>query len=61
MKILVLPDVQAKPGKDFTFLTRIGTYMVDKKPDVVVCIGDFTGKRYKHVKLGEYAARKLAA
>lgn len=42
MKILVLPDVQAKPGVDFTFLKRIGTYMVEKKPDVVVCIGDFS-------------------
>lgn len=41
MKILVLPDVQAKPGNSFDFLYRIGTYMVEKKPDVVVCIGDF--------------------
>src|SRR5688500_3287757 len=41
MKILVLPDVQAKPGVDFSFLARIGQYMVDKKPEVVVCIGDF--------------------
>ena len=41
MNILVLPDVQAKPGIDFTYLTRIGQYMVDKKPDVVLCIGDF--------------------
>ena len=41
MKILVLPDVQAKPGNDFTFLRRIGTYAVEKKPDVIVCIGDF--------------------
>jgi hypothetical protein len=40
-RILVLPDVQAKPGVDFSFLRRIGQYMVDKKPDVVVCIGDF--------------------
>lgn len=40
-RILVLPDVQAKPGIDFSFLRRIGLYMVEKKPDVVVCIGDF--------------------
>jgi hypothetical protein len=40
-KILVLPDVQAKPGLDFSFLRRIGRYMVEKKPEVVVCIGDF--------------------
>lgn len=42
MKILVLPDVQAKPGIDFTYLTRIGTYVMDKRPDVIVCIGDFS-------------------
>ena len=41
MKIAVLPDVQAKPGDDFTFLTNIGKFLVDKKPDVIVCIGDF--------------------
>lgn len=40
-RILVLPDVQAKPGIDFSFLSRIGQYAVDKKPDVIVCIGDF--------------------
>lgn len=38
---LVIPDVQAKPGNDFTFLNNIGNYLVEKKPDVVVCIGDF--------------------
>ncbi len=41
MKIAVIPDVQAKPGNDFRFLTAIGNYIVDKKPDVVVCLGDF--------------------
>lgn len=62
-KILVIPDVQAKPGVDFSFLRRIGCYLVEKKPDVVVCIGDwadlpslssydrgkksFEGRRYK--------------
>jgi hypothetical protein len=40
-RILVLPDVQAKPGNDFSFLRRIGMYLVEKKPEVVVCIGDF--------------------
>jgi len=37
----VLPDVQAKDGNDFTFLSCIGKYIVDKKPDVIICIGDF--------------------
>lgn len=40
-KHLVIPDVQAKDGNDFTFLTNIGKYICEKKPDVVVCIGDF--------------------
>lgn len=40
-KILVIPDVQAKPGHDFAFLTRIGRYIMDKRPDVIVAIGDF--------------------
>lgn len=40
-KHLVIPDVQAKPDVDFAFLTAIGNYIVEKKPDVIVCIGDF--------------------
>lgn len=40
-RILVLPDVQAKPGVDFSYLRRIGCYMVEKKPDIVICGGDF--------------------
>lgn len=41
MKIAVIPDVQAKPGNDFSFLTAIGNYIVAKRPDVIVQIGDF--------------------
>jgi len=41
MKHLVIPDVQLKPGNDTKFLTNIGHYIVEKKPDVIVCIGDF--------------------
>ncbi len=41
IKHLVLPDVQAKDGIDFKYLTAIGNYIVAKKPDVIVCIGDF--------------------
>lgn len=40
-KHFVLPDVQAKPGDNFLFLNRIGKYIVEKKPDVIVCLGDF--------------------
>lgn len=38
---IVIPDVQAKPGNNFQFLTAIGNYIVEKKPDVVVQLGDF--------------------
>ena len=41
MKHFVLPDVQAKPGQCFKHLSYIGQYIVDKKPDVIICIGDF--------------------
>jgi hypothetical protein len=41
MKHIVIPDVQFKPGNDTTFLKHIGNYIAEKKPDVVVCIGDF--------------------
>ena len=41
MKHLVLPDVQAKPGVDFSYLAKIGRYAVEKKPDTIICIGDF--------------------
>jgi hypothetical protein len=41
MKHCVIPDVQVKPGQDFTFLTKIGRYIVEKQPDVIVQIGDF--------------------
>jgi hypothetical protein len=40
-RILVLPDVQAKPGVDFSYLARIGTYALEKRPDIIVQIGDF--------------------
>jgi len=40
-KILVIPDVQVKPGNDFKFLNKIGHYIIDKQPDVIVQIGDF--------------------
>lgn len=40
MKILVIPDTQCKPGQSFDHLTRAGKYAVDKKPDVIVHIGD---------------------
>lgn len=41
MKHLLIPDVQAKDGIDFDFLEHIGKFIVDKQPDVIICIGDF--------------------
>ena len=38
---LVIPDTQVRPGDDLKFLECIGNYIVEKRPDVVVCIGDF--------------------
>ena len=56
-------DTQVKPGIDLSYLSDIGHYLVDKKPDIVVHIGDhwdmpslssydvgkkaFEGRRYK--------------
>jgi len=42
MKIIVLPDVQAREGIDFSFLTAIGNFIVKEKCDVLVNIGDFS-------------------
>lgn len=41
IKHIVIPDVQAKPGVDFSYLNKLGRYIVDKKPDKIICIGDF--------------------
>lgn len=40
-KHLVIPDTQVKDGQDFAYLERIGRYIVEKKPDVIVHLGDF--------------------
>lgn len=38
---VVIPDVQIRDGDDTKFLSRIGQYIVNKKPDVIIQIGDF--------------------
>lgn len=40
-KHMIISDVQAKKDVPNVHMTWIGQYLVDKKPDVVVCIGDF--------------------
>lgn len=41
MKILVIPDLQVKEGVPTDHLSWIGEYIVDKRPDVILQIGDF--------------------
>lgn len=38
---IVIPDVQAKPGVPLDHLTWVGNYIAEKRPDAVICIGDF--------------------
>jgi hypothetical protein len=40
-KIAVIPDVQAMPGVPMEHLTWAGQYLCEKRPDIIVCIGDF--------------------
>ena len=54
---LIIPDVQARIEDDFTFLGRVGQYIVDKQPDVVVCLGDFVDMK----ALSSYDMGKKAA
>jgi len=41
MKHLLIPDCQVKPGVNTDHLEWLGKYIVDKKPDVIINIGDF--------------------
>lgn len=40
MKHLIIADTQAKPQHEMDYLSAIGKYIVHKKPDVIVHIGD---------------------
>lgn len=39
-KHMFIPDTQCKPGVDMSYLTWIGKYIVDRKPEVIIHIGD---------------------
>ncbi len=39
--IIVIPDCQVRPGDSLNYLYWIGKYIAEKKPDVIVQIGDF--------------------
>jgi hypothetical protein len=54
MKHLIIPDTQCKPGVPLDHLEWAGKYIVDKKPDVVVMIGDFADME----SLGQYDVGK---
>lgn len=38
---LIIGDGQIRPGVPTDFLRHIGNYIAEKRPDVLVCIGDF--------------------
>lgn len=40
-KILVVPDAHARPDQDNTRFDALGEFIVDKRPDIVVSIGDW--------------------
>ena len=37
----IIPDVQARAGVDLSHLAWVGNYIAEKRPDVIVQIGDF--------------------
>lgn len=41
MKIAFIPDAQVAPGVPLEHLGWCGQYLVEKRPDVIVCAGDF--------------------
>lgn len=40
--ICVIPDCQVKPGVDISHLTWIGNYLAEKRPNILINIGDFS-------------------
>jgi len=41
LRHLVIPDCQIRAGDNLDYLQAIGNYIVEKKPDVIINIGDF--------------------
>jgi len=41
LKVAYIPDTQVMPGVPLDHLTWAGKYIADKRPDVIVCGGDF--------------------
>lgn len=40
VKIVVIPDTQTKPGVNTDHLQHIGEYIADKRPDIIIHVGD---------------------
>jgi hypothetical protein len=40
-RIVVIPDCQVKRGIDLAHLSYLGTYIAEKKPDIIINMGDF--------------------
>ena len=40
LKIAIVADTQCKPGEDLHYMRCLGMFLADKKPDVIVHIGD---------------------
>ncbi|MDE3022904.1 MAG: hypothetical protein KGI54_13780 [Pseudomonadota bacterium] len=53
---LVIPDTQCKPGVNLDHLEHIGNFIVDKKPDNIIMIGDW----WDMPSLSSYDRGKLA-
>lgn len=51
---VVIPDVQSRPGVDSSHLAWVGNYIAAKRPDTIICIGDFADM----VSLNSYAVGK---
>ncbi len=54
---LIIPDVQVRPGVPTDHLSWIANYVIEKRPDVIVCLGDFSDV----VSLNSYNVGKAAA
>lgn len=53
----IIPDVQCKPGVSLDHLRWIGNYIAEKKPEVLVQIGDFADMHsLSSYDVGKYAA-----
>ena len=41
MNLLIIPDAHASPGYDNERFTAVGQFLMDERPEYVVCLGDW--------------------